>query len=142
MAFLSFIDGTPEQLTVQALLDGAQEAAEILLEEPDEDGSRIWDDEDRNDAQADIDALAEILHEVGYNGVSNVDEVIYFLKALDGEVTAFIEEGQLEEQARARYEDSDWPSIIASNINWQGVVDDMTNGVYEITVNNGTYYAV
>jgi hypothetical protein len=143
MAELSFIKGSPERIDISELIKGAREAAEIIEDRIDPEES-VWDADDEENAREDLKALAEILEEAGYTtDEDDPEDIISMLQQLDNETGGvFIEEGQLEEHARALYEDSSWPTIIADNINWQGVVDDMTNGAYETTVNNGTYWAI
>jgi hypothetical protein len=137
MAELSFIDGTPDSINIEQLLAGAREISDILA---DDDEVEPYDADTIENARADLKSLQEILAELGYS-VETPEEVVDALESVGRETSGeFIEEGQLEQVARNRYEDESWSSIISSNINWQGVVDDMTEGVYEMTINNGTYY--
>lgn len=138
MAYLGFIDGTPDRISIQQLIDGAREALDII-----EDGNEdepIWSDRDRSEAQLDLDGLSEILAELGYAGREG-EEIVDALESVARETSGeFVEYGSLTELALSRYEDPSWSSLISSNINWSGVVDDMIEGVYEMTINNGTYY--
>jgi hypothetical protein len=137
MAELSFINGTPDSINIQQLIDGAREISDILA---DDDEVEPYDSDTIENAREDLKSLQEILAELGYS-VETPEEVVDALGSVGRETSGeFIEEGQLEQVARNRYEDENWSSIISSNINWQGVVDDMTEGVYEMTINNGTYY--
>lgn len=140
MAELSFIDGTPDHISIDDLVTGAREVRDILEGRAEYGDDSDYTEDDEREAREDFEALKEILSEAGYP-TETPEDVVSALETLDStEGPTLTERDSVEERARDLYEDDTWPSIIAGNINWDGIVEDMLSGTTEVTINNGTYY--
>lgn len=135
MAELSFIEGTPDRITFDELAKGAREALSIWQ---DEDSS----EDEKHEAELDLLALVEILDQAGIAEPA-FEDVPDFLEAVKNDSTdVLIERDSVEQYARDTYDDEDLSSLIRSNINWEGVGEDLIAGLYEFPINNGIYYPI
>lgn len=132
MAELSFIEGTPDSINLDDLIKGAQEAQATL---DDYEAAP----EDLDTAREDLEALVEILEQAGI--VSAPEDVADHLRSFQRESgDTWIERDSVEQYARDNYDDENLSNLIRSNINWEGVGEDLIAGLYEFPINNGIYY--